>query len=214
MAELFVDLAPSTQYWDKKSGLSRDQYVRKMNETATVYVGNLSFYTTEEQIFELFNKVGEVSRVIMGLNRVKRTPCGFCFVEFFSHEAAGLAVNLLTHSVLDDRTIRVDWDAGFVEGRQYGRGQTGDQWRDDLRDDFDPARGGQGRGLLRTTDDGHQIFLGQRPPAGPPAPYDRPPAQGPYGPGRVRAGPYGPLRGRPGPPPGAPPQGPPRSRPY
>lgn len=185
MAELFVDLAPSTQYWDKKSGLSREQYVQKMNATVTVYVGNLSFYTTEEQIHELFNKVGEVVRVVMGLNRVKRTPCGFCFVEFISHEAAGLAVNLLSYTILDDRQIRVDWDAGFLEGRQYGRGQSGDQWRDDLRDDFDPARGGQGRGLLKVTEEGVQVFMGQTIPNAQSAAA-----------GRVRSGPYGPLRGR------------------
>lgn len=28
---------------------------------------------------------------------------------------------------LDDRIIRGDWDAGFVEGRQYGRGKSGGQ---------------------------------------------------------------------------------------
>ena len=28
---------------------------------------------------------------------------------------------------LDDRIIRTDWDAGFVEGRQYGRGKGGGQ---------------------------------------------------------------------------------------
>lgn len=28
---------------------------------------------------------------------------------------------------LDDRIVRTDWDAGFVEGRQYGRGKTGGQ---------------------------------------------------------------------------------------
>lgn len=28
---------------------------------------------------------------------------------------------------LDDRIIRCDWDAGFIEGRQYGRGKTGGQ---------------------------------------------------------------------------------------
>jgi nuclear cap-binding protein subunit 2 len=110
----------------------------------------------------LFEKCGHVKRVIMGLNRVKRTPCGFCFVEFETHRGAGMAVNLLSGTVLDDRGIRVDWDAGFVEGRQFGRGQTGDQWRDDLRDDFDPARGGQGRALLRSLEDGSQIFVGQR----------------------------------------------------
>lgn len=30
---------------------------------------------------------------------------------------------------LDDRIIRTDWDAGFIEGRQYGRGRTGGQVR-------------------------------------------------------------------------------------
>lgn len=28
---------------------------------------------------------------------------------------------------LDDRIVRTDWDAGFIEGRQYGRGKTGGQ---------------------------------------------------------------------------------------
>ena len=30
---------------------------------------------------------------------------------------------------LDDRIVRTDWDAGFKEGRQYGRGKTGGQVR-------------------------------------------------------------------------------------
>ena len=47
-------------------------------------MGNLSFYTTEEQVYELFSRCGEIKRIIMGLDRVKKTPCGFCFVEYFS----------------------------------------------------------------------------------------------------------------------------------
>ncbi len=31
---------------------------------------------------------------------------------------------------LDDRIIRTDWDAGFKEGRQYGRGKSGGQVSD------------------------------------------------------------------------------------
>lgn len=38
---------------------------------------------------------------------------------------------------LDDRIVRVDWDAGFVEGRQFGRGKSGGQVRDEYRQDFD-----------------------------------------------------------------------------
>jgi len=42
---------------------------------------------------------------------------------------------------LDDRIIRVDWDIGFEEGRQYGRGKSGGQVRDEWREYDDPARG-------------------------------------------------------------------------
>jgi hypothetical protein len=31
--------------------------------------------------------------------------------------------------MLDDRIVRTDWDAGFKEGRQYGRGKSGGQVR-------------------------------------------------------------------------------------
>ena len=57
-----------------------------MRQSTTLYVGNMSFYTTEEQIYELFGMCGEVKRVVMGLDKFKRTPCGFCFVEYYNRE--------------------------------------------------------------------------------------------------------------------------------
>jgi nuclear cap-binding protein subunit 2 len=42
--------------------------------------------------------------------------------------------------MLDNRRIRVDWDQGFEEGRQYGRGNTGAQKRDELNYKDDPDR--------------------------------------------------------------------------
>lgn len=53
-------------------------------------MGNLSFYTTEEQIHELFGKSGDIKKVIMGLDKVKKTACGFCFVEYPSAGPAPL----------------------------------------------------------------------------------------------------------------------------
>jgi len=114
-------------------------------QSTTLYVGNMSFYTTEEQIYELFGKCGEVKRVVMGLDKFKRTPCGFCFIEFYLREDAEAAVRFINGTRLDDRIIRTDWDAGFVEGRQYGRGKTGGQVRDEYRTDFDSGRGGYGK---------------------------------------------------------------------
>ena len=50
---------------------------------------------------------------------------------------------------LDDRVLRTDWDAGFEEGRQFGRGRNGGQVRDEYRQDYDPDRGGFGHLLAR-----------------------------------------------------------------
>jgi nuclear cap-binding protein subunit 2 len=133
-------------------------------DSKTLYIGNLSFYTSEDQIYELFNQIAPVVKVVMGLNRYQKRPCGFCFVEYESHDEAALAVSILNNTMFDDRQLRVDWDAGMEPGREFGRGQSGDQWRDDFREDFDAARGGQGRALLKQIDDssGRQIFVGKR----------------------------------------------------
>lgn len=78
----------------------------------------------------------------MGLDKFKKTPCGFCFVEYYSRCDAESAMRYINGTRLDDRIVRVDWDAGFIEGRQYGRGKSGGQVRDEYRQDFDAGRGG------------------------------------------------------------------------
>eukprot|EP00933_Yihiella_yeosuensis_P020133 TRINITY_DN16223_c3_g1_i1.p1 TRINITY_DN16223_c3_g1~~TRINITY_DN16223_c3_g1_i1.p1 ORF type:complete len:240 (+),score=38.02 TRINITY_DN16223_c3_g1_i1:37-756(+) len=164
MAHLYQELQPQTVYVDKKSGFSAEKWAEAVKVSRTLYVGNLSFFTSEDQLHELFSKCGEVKRVVMGLNRFKKSPCGFCFVEYFTHEQAEQAVNLLNKTMFDDRVIRVDWDAGLTEGRQFGRGESGDQWRDDFRGDFDVARGGAGRNMLRKIEGlpSRQVYVGKR----------------------------------------------------
>jgi nuclear cap-binding protein subunit 2 len=112
-----------------------------------LYVGNLSYFSTEQQVYELFMRCGSVNRVIMGLNKQTKKQCGFCFVEYVTREAAEIAFETLDNTILDGRCIRVDWDVGFEEGRQYGRGVTGCQRRDEMRRKEDPARP-SGNGLL------------------------------------------------------------------
>lgn len=112
--------------------------------SSTVYIGNLSFYTTEEQVYELFSMAGAIRRIIMGLDRFNKTPCGFCFVEYVSHDDSLKAIRYLNNTKLDDRIIQIDRDPGFTEGRQYGRGVSGGQKRDEYRQEFDAGRGGYG----------------------------------------------------------------------
>ncbi|EFX03004.1 small subunit of nuclear cap-binding protein complex [Grosmannia clavigera kw1407] len=118
-----------------------------LRNATTLYVGNLSFYTTEEQVYELFSKCGEIKRLVMGLDRFNKTPCGFCFVEYYTHQDALDCMKYIGGTKLDERIIRTDLDPGFEEGRQYGRGRSGGQVRDEYRDDYDEGRGGLGRAL-------------------------------------------------------------------
>lgn len=76
---------------------------------------------------------------------MNKTPCGFCFVEYVDRDDAMNAMRYVNGTRLDDRIVRTDWDAGFIEGRQYGRGKSGGQVRDEYRTDFDEGRGGFGK---------------------------------------------------------------------
>uniref|UniRef100_A0A8D3DMJ6 Nuclear cap-binding protein subunit 2 n=1 Tax=Scophthalmus maximus TaxID=52904 RepID=A0A8D3DMJ6_SCOMX len=78
-------------------------------------------------VHEMFSKSGDVKRIIIGLDKVKKTACGFCFVEYYTRADAEHAMRFVNGTRLDDRIIRTDWDAGFKEGRQYGRGKSGGQ---------------------------------------------------------------------------------------
>ncbi|KAG7384758.1 nuclear cap binding complex subunit [Phytophthora boehmeriae] len=167
MAELYAEVADEEQrlargpnqrqYWDRKTFSSFAEQQRAMNRSSTLYIGNLSFFTSEVQLYELFSRVGTVKRVIMGLDRFKKTPCGFCFVEYQTHDQALACAQFLSETKLDNRVVRCEMDGGFREGRQFGRGLSGGQVRDDRRskDDYDAGRGGYGRGDDATADGHH-----------------------------------------------------------
>ncbi|KAK4057171.1 nuclear cap binding complex subunit [Microbotryomycetes sp. JL221] len=144
MTTVVQALSSYSSYRDSRSPLTIEQQHANLGQSTTVYVGNLSFYTTEEQIYELFSHVGDIKRIIMGLDRNSKTPCGFCFVEFFQHDEALSALRYVSGTKLDERVIRADLDPGYLENRQYGRGKSGGQVRDEYREDFDPGRGGWG----------------------------------------------------------------------
>ena len=82
MSFLFADTSVNTQYIDHKNEIPDEDKKRKLESSSTVYVGNLSFFTKEEQIMELFSRAGDVRKIIMGIDKEYRKPCGFCFVEF------------------------------------------------------------------------------------------------------------------------------------
>ncbi|KAI0256621.1 RNA-binding domain-containing protein [Lactifluus subvellereus] len=150
MASVVTPLDQPSNYKDSQARLDRQRQYDLLQKSTTLYIGNLSFYTTEEQIHDIFSKCanpedgGGVKRIIMGLDRHTRTPCGFCFVEFYTHAEALASMRYISGTKLDERIIRCDLDLGYREGRQFGRGKSGGQVRDEHRQDYDPGRGGWG----------------------------------------------------------------------
>jgi nuclear cap-binding protein subunit 2 len=64
------------------SACTQEEWQTALKISTTLYIGNLSFYTREEQVYEVFSKAGHVQRVIMGLDKLNKTPCGFAFVLY------------------------------------------------------------------------------------------------------------------------------------
>ena len=80
---------------DEERARRRGEYIAALEKSTTLYVGNISFFTTETQVHEIFSRCGVVKQIIMGLDRIHKTPCGFCFVEFEKREEAEDAMKYL-----------------------------------------------------------------------------------------------------------------------
>jgi cold-inducible RNA-binding protein len=73
-----------------------------------LYVGNLSYRTTENSLRTLFAEFGEVESVNVITDRETGRSKGFAFVEMDTEEAAAAATTALNGKMVDDREIRVD----------------------------------------------------------------------------------------------------------
>jgi cold-inducible RNA-binding protein len=72
-----------------------------------IYVGNLPYSVTREQLSELFSPFGEVADVHVVTDRQTGRAKGFAFVEM-DDAGAAKAISQLNGSALDDRTITVN----------------------------------------------------------------------------------------------------------
>jgi len=72
-----------------------------------LYVGNLSYETTDSHLSELFGAVGEISSVSLITDRMTGRSKGFAFVEMAEASAAQEAIAQLNGKELDGRAITV-----------------------------------------------------------------------------------------------------------
>ncbi|MEW5992922.1 MAG: RNA-binding protein [Candidatus Zixiibacteriota bacterium] len=92
-----------------------------------IYIGNLSFDTTEDRLRQAFEAHGEVSSVTVVTDRYSGKSRGFGFVEMPSKEEALAAMNGLNGQDLDGQTVKVsearpreERGGGGRGGRRYG----------------------------------------------------------------------------------------------
>ena len=88
--------------------------------TKNVYVGNLSFDTTQDKLQELFEAHGQVSTVNVITDRDTGRPRGFAFVEMMTEEGAQAAIGALNGQEVDGRALKVA-EAKPRESRGAGR---------------------------------------------------------------------------------------------
>jgi RNA recognition motif-containing protein len=87
-----------------------------------LYVGNLSFDTTQAKLQELFAAHGQVATVNVITDRYSGRPRGFAFVEMATEEGASAAMGALDGQEVDGRALKVA-PAKPREPRAGDRGQ-------------------------------------------------------------------------------------------
>ncbi len=85
-----------------------------------IYVGNISFEVTEDELAAEFGTYGKVESVAIPTDRLSGRPRGFAFVEMTSKSEAEAAITELNGKTLKDRTIVVNESRPRTENRSGG----------------------------------------------------------------------------------------------
>lgn len=73
-----------------------------------IYIGNMSFDTTEEQLRQAFESYGEISTIKLITDRDSGQPKGFAFVEMSTKDEAVAAISGLNGHELNGRQLTVN----------------------------------------------------------------------------------------------------------
>ena len=76
--------------------------------TKKLYVGNMSYETTDQQIRELFSQAGDVAEISLITDRDTGRPKGFGFVEMATDDGAKEAIKRFNGYSLNERTLTVN----------------------------------------------------------------------------------------------------------
>ncbi len=100
-----------------------------------LYIGNLSYGTTEEDLRTLFTQAGPVTTVELIKDRDTGNSKGFAFIEMGNQADAEKAIKMFNGNTLDNRAIKVNIAkpreerpiGGWYNDRRPGPGRTGNK---------------------------------------------------------------------------------------
>jgi len=95
-----------------------------MSDEGKLFIGGLSFDTTEDSLADAFSKYGNIAKVDVIRDKETGRSRGFGFVKYDSVDDAKDALEAMNGQSLDGRTIRVD-EAGNGRSGGGGRGRGG-----------------------------------------------------------------------------------------
>ncbi|OHA02058.1 MAG: hypothetical protein A3C11_03530 [Candidatus Sungbacteria bacterium RIFCSPHIGHO2_02_FULL_49_12] len=105
-----------------------------------LYVGGLSYDTTEDGLRNFFSGAGNIETATIIMDRMSGRSKGFGFVEMATDEEAQKAIEMFNGKELDGRTLTVN-EARPMEARPAGGG-----FNREKRGGFGQRRGGFGQG--------------------------------------------------------------------
>jgi cold-inducible RNA-binding protein len=82
--------------------------IKKEHFMTNIFVGNLSFQTTQDELQAAFAQYGAVERVNIVTDRDTGQPRGFAFVEMTDRSAAETAISQLNGADLNGRAMNVN----------------------------------------------------------------------------------------------------------
>jgi len=103
VAEPKVAAKPNIPQTDRKNSSPVQQ---RQEGVQTLYVGNLAFKTSRNELRDLFEPYGTVHSARIMVDKATRKPRGYGFVEMDSNDAEK-AINELNGSLFADRNIKV-----------------------------------------------------------------------------------------------------------
>ena len=114
-----------------------------------IYVGNLSFDVTEDELAAEFGTYGKVESIAIPADKLSGRPRGFAFVEMASKSEAEAAIEGLNGKTVRERTIVVNESRPRTDSRgggSYGNRRSGGYGGGGYGGGYGGGRGGRSGG--------------------------------------------------------------------